>query len=92
MDRRSSPRRTANNRNTSFSIMSNTDNMGEWQLCPKCQGEGQVHDPNDGMSTNPYRACPVCNGAKVLARPGNAPFSNFNTSDSLFTFSLYEQY
>lgn len=69
MDRRSSSRGPANNSNTSFSIV-NDDNLGEWQLCPKCNGEGQVHDPiGDGMSTNPYRTCPVCNGAKILARP-----------------------
>lgn len=41
---------------------------GYWQLCPKCDGEGQV--PNNGTSTSVYRICPVCNGAKILVRPG----------------------
>jgi DnaJ-class molecular chaperone len=41
--------------------------FGEWQLCPKCDGFGQLLK---GATAIPYTVtCPVCNGAKVLARP-----------------------
>ncbi|HRP30491.1 MAG TPA: hypothetical protein PKV73_01300 [Agriterribacter sp.] len=35
--------------------------FGEWQLCPKCNGQGMI--------TGVAFTCDVCNGAKVLARP-----------------------
>ena len=41
--------------------------LGEWQLCPKCNGEG-ICD-TIGISNNTSRNCPVCNGKKILARP-----------------------
>jgi DnaJ-class molecular chaperone len=44
--------------------------FGEWQLCPKCNGEGKIiADYWDGTVYVSQRTCPVCNGAKVLARP-----------------------
>jgi len=39
--------------------------LGEWQLCPKCLGEGFV--PGKGVSV--HDVCDVCNGAKILAKP-----------------------
>jgi DnaJ-class molecular chaperone len=41
--------------------------LSEWQLCPKCFGEGQVE--NVGTSSSVYRICPVCNGNKTLIKP-----------------------
>ena len=44
--------------------------FGEWQLCPKCPGSGQLW----GMSQSQYTTigwstCDVCQGAKIIARP-----------------------
>lgn len=45
---------------------------GMWQMCPKCEGEGQLkNDP--AFSTSAWRTCPVCNGAKLLVRPEIKP-------------------
>jgi DnaJ-class molecular chaperone len=41
--------------------------ISEWQLCPKCFGEGEVS--NVGTSSSIYRICPVCNGNKTLVKP-----------------------
>lgn len=41
--------------------------FGEWQLCPMCHGFGEIRLPE--TSTPMFGTCPVCNGAKVLARP-----------------------
>jgi hypothetical protein len=41
--------------------------ISEWQLCPKCFGEGEVS--NVGTSSSIYRICPVCNGNKTLIKP-----------------------
>ena len=35
-----------------------------WQLCLKCDGEGQVS--SIGTTTSPFRICPVCEGKKIL--------------------------
>ena len=45
-------------------------NVSEYQLCPKCNGEGIVtgFDYNS-MTTSVTNQCGVCNGAKVLAKP-----------------------
>jgi DnaJ-class molecular chaperone len=47
--------------------------FGEWQLCPKCNGEGETFQqrgtPGLTAFTVGFYTCPVCNGAKVLARP-----------------------
>lgn len=43
--------------------------ISEWQLCPKCYGEGIVN--NIGTSSSVHRTCPVCNGAKLLVKPIN---------------------
>ena len=44
-----------------------TNQLSEWQLCPKCLGEGHVE--NIGTSSSVYRICPVCNGNKTLIKP-----------------------
>ena len=41
--------------------------LSEWQLCPKCFGEGQVS--NVGSSSSTYRTCLVCNGNRILIKP-----------------------
>lgn len=41
--------------------------LSEWQLCPKCFGEGQVS--NVGTSSSTYRTCLVCNGNRILIKP-----------------------
>lgn len=39
--------------------------IGEWQLCPKCYGEGIV--PTSGTSVT--KQCDVCNGNKIIQKP-----------------------
>jgi len=51
--------------------------IGEWQTCPRCGGQGTVSKPpwvpgdihEWVTSTAVSYPCPVCRGAKVLARP-----------------------
>lgn len=50
--------------------------FGEWQLCPKCNGQGLIEKPpylaaevTEWVSTGTVFTCDVCNGAKILARP-----------------------
>ncbi len=58
-----------------FSFTQQEDRIvyGEWQLCPKCAGEGQIYRQDVYNDTTAlsigWFTCPVCNGAKVLARP-----------------------
>lgn len=44
---------------------------GEWQLCPKCFGDGNLGRYNcpPYMSTNVTPICDVCNGNKIIAKP-----------------------
>ena len=44
-----------------------THEFGEWQLCPKCYGSGQMIA--NGYTSTVMSICDVCNGAKILARP-----------------------
>lgn len=54
-----------------------TPSFGEWQLCPKCNGQGMVlippyvaGDATEWSSTTVCtHTCPVCNGAKIIQRP-----------------------
>jgi hypothetical protein len=41
--------------------------ISEWQLCPKCFGEGTTY--TNGLSTNTTQTCIVCNGSKILVKP-----------------------
>lgn len=50
-----------------------------WQLCPKCAGEG-VCD-NIGTSSSTHRMCPVCNGAKVIT-PRLVKVEEFKTENN----------
>lgn len=50
--------------------------QGEYQLCPKCNGQGQVSRPPylagdiyTWSSDKTVYTCNVCNGSGVLARP-----------------------
>lgn len=50
--------------------------FGEWQICPKCSGQGIVSKPSHvAGDVNTWTAnatsfcCNVCNGEKILARP-----------------------
>lgn len=40
---------------------------GFYQLCPKCDGWGEVQLPE--TSKPMFGTCPVCNGAKLIPRP-----------------------
>lgn len=46
---------------------------GFYQLCPKCDGWGEVQLPE--TSKPMFGTCPVCNGAKLLVRPEITPGS-----------------
>ncbi len=41
--------------------------FGEWQLCPKCLGEGII--PNNGITSSCFKTCDMCNGEKKLIKP-----------------------
>ncbi len=41
--------------------------ISEWQLCPKCLGEGQI--PNMGITSSSFKICDICNGEKKLIKP-----------------------
>lgn len=44
--------------------------VGEWQLCPKCNGDGHLGRYNSpGLSTTTHPLCDVCTGAKILMKP-----------------------
>jgi len=54
--------------------------LGEWQLCPKCNGQGTVGKPpylpvevTEWASTSVAHQCDVCNGNKIIARPTPQP-------------------
>ena len=55
-----------------------------WQLCPRCSGEGLVYDPMSG-GTGPTRVCPVCNGGKLISnitgKPRPTCYSKTTTSN-----------
>ena len=60
-----------NDDDVEYHLSSSVEKPERWkhQLCPKCDGEGYV--PNfGGVSSNMYRPCPVCEGAKTLMIPG----------------------
>ena len=47
-----------------------TEIVGEWQLCPKCHGDGHLgryNSPN--TSSNACPQCDVCFGAKIIIKP-----------------------
>lgn len=63
--------------------MDNDNGFGYWQLCPKCGGEGEVYREDYGIKTEiliGWFTCPVCHGAKVLARPLLIQCENFQRS------------
>lgn len=44
--------------------------FGEWQLCPKCAGQGQIFQTQLSYHTSiGWINCDVCLGAKIIARP-----------------------
>jgi hypothetical protein len=43
----------------------------KWQLCPKCNGTGQIMNPYMGTTSLLTIPCDVCNGAKILATPSS---------------------
>lgn len=47
------------------------EHLGEWQLCPKCNGDGHLGRYNSPMfsSSNSLPTCDVCNGSKIIAKP-----------------------
>jgi len=45
--------------------------ISEWQLCPKCNGEGYCMNISGSTSSSINRTCPVCSGYKLLVKPIN---------------------
>ena len=52
------------------------DELGEYQVCPKCNGQGIVSKPPwiagdvyQWSATSATFICDVCNGAKIITRP-----------------------
>lgn len=43
--------------------------FGEWQLCPKCNGDGNLGRYNSPNIVSEIPICDVCNGAKIIQRP-----------------------
>lgn len=44
--------------------------FGEWQLCPKCAGNGQLFESNLTLHTSiGWKNCDICSGAKIIMRP-----------------------
>jgi len=50
--------------------------FGEWQLCPKCLGQGTVSRPpglpadiQEFSSTQINYTCDICTGSKIIQRP-----------------------
>ena len=46
--------------------------FGEWQVCPLCNGEGQLHNPTttDNYTSITFtRTCDVCGGRKIIQKP-----------------------
>lgn len=41
--------------------------FGEWQLCPKCLGNGWIFP--QVLSTTITEQCDVCNGTKIIPKP-----------------------
>lgn len=64
---------------------------GEWQLCPKCNGNGVLPPPYAIHGTGKLTiTCDVCNGHKVLQRPAlSAPPSE--SKPSIEWVSLYKR-
>lgn len=50
--------------------LSQNGDSGKWQLCPKCNGMGTVHNPYAYSTSSALTIpCDVCNGAKILPTP-----------------------
>ena len=54
------------------------NNQPTWQLCPKCNGRGEVSPI--GISNLTLQVCNVCNGAKIISTltglpPGHAKYT-----------------
>jgi hypothetical protein len=49
--------------------------QAQWQLCPKCHGDGNLgrYNPPAYMSTTVTPVCDVCNGAKIIEPPSSIP-------------------
>lgn len=59
-----------------YSLKEGAGTVSEWQLCPKCNGQGSVSKPpwlagdvDQWTSSETQYDCDVCNGAKVLVKP-----------------------
>lgn len=43
--------------------------LGEWQLCPKCFGDGNLARYNSPSISSGIPICDVCHGKKIIERP-----------------------
>jgi hypothetical protein len=41
--------------------------FGEWQVCPICNGSGEILA--DGYTSSVYQQCPTCSGNRIIQRP-----------------------
>lgn len=41
--------------------------LGEWQCCPVCNGNGQILA--DGFTSMVYQQCPTCAGNRIIQKP-----------------------
>lgn len=46
--------------------------MQAWQNCPKCNGEGYVHDPHCTTSA-PIKECNLCKGRMIISTVTGLP-------------------
>jgi hypothetical protein len=47
--------------------LSKKELISEYQLCPKCLGEGRIY--SGYLSSSIQAVCDVCNGSKILIKP-----------------------
>lgn len=58
-----------------------TVTINEWQLCPKCSGQGFVSKPSGlagdvltwSSSTTAAHVCDLCNGKKIISKVNGLP-------------------
>jgi hypothetical protein len=49
--------------------------INEWQLCPKCEGSGNMYDRTIVKDSEPLK-CNLCNGKMVISKCNGLPTSD----------------
>lgn len=47
--------------------------INEWQLCPKCNGVGQMYNNVYVQTTAALLTCDLCNGKKIISKVNGQP-------------------